>query len=330
MWYAADVVAWLGGAAFGFLVGTSLLFALFVTGSRLWTPGRGWGVGAASIAPIALPCYVAMLIAALVLRRRAKIVAVPLLIAGMIGTPLHVAWVLPSFIGHDAGGSITTRVMEANLRYGGADAAQIARIARAEDIDVVVLTELTPEELARLDAVGFTGRYPYHAGRARAVRDGTMAFSRYPLRDVRTVDVSRHGVVAEVESPRPFTLVAAHAGQPFFEGYGWRDDISALQKAVAGLHGPRILVGDLNASMDTQQLRSLAHAGRLRDAAWSAGSGWQPTWPGAIGPWLLRMAGGAAAVDHVLVSSDFAAVSTSTYVVRGTDHRALVARLADR
>ena len=94
--------------------------------------------------------------------------------------------------------------MEANLRYGGADAAQIARIARAEDIDVVVLTELTPEELARLDAVGFTWRYPYHAGRARAVRDGTMAFSRYPLRDVRTVDVSRHGVVAEVESPRPY------------------------------------------------------------------------------------------------------------------------------
>ena len=31
----------------GLFVGTSLLFALFVTGSRLWTPGRGWGVGAA-------------------------------------------------------------------------------------------------------------------------------------------------------------------------------------------------------------------------------------------------------------------------------------------
>lgn len=322
--------AWLVGVAFGFLVGSSLLFALFVTASRLWTPGRGWGVGAASIAPVALPCYVAMLVAALVLWRRARIVAVPLLVIGMVGTALHTAWVLPSLVGHDTNGRVSIRVMEANLRYGMADAAQIARIARDEDVDVVVLTELTPEELARLDAAGFTERYPHHAGHARPVRDGTMAFSRYPLRDVRPLDVSRHGIVAEVEAPRPFTLVAAHAGQPFFAGYGWRADIATLRTVVSRIRGPRMLVGDLNASMGTRQLRSLAHADHLEDAARAAGSGWQPTWPGATGPWLFRLTGGVAAIDHVLVSSDFDAVSTSTYVVGGSDHRALVARLADR
>jgi len=307
-----------------------LLFALFVTGSRVWTPGRGWAVGAASIAPIALPCYVAMLIAGAVLWSRARIVAALLLVIGLVGTPLHVAWVLPSFVGDGGDGPVALTVMEANLHYGLADAARVAAIARDERADVVVLTELTPAEQGRLDALGFTDRYPHHAGEPRPVRDGTVVFSRYPLRDIRSLDISRGGVVAEVEAPRPFTIVAAHAGQPFIAGYGWRDDIVRLTHDLAPLRGPRLLVGDLNASMDASQLRTLASHAGLTDAARAAGSGWQPTWPGAIGSRFWSRLGGAAAIDHVLMSSDFGAVSTSTYVVGGTDHRTLVARLANR
>ncbi|HEX7740221.1 MAG TPA: endonuclease/exonuclease/phosphatase family protein [Marmoricola sp.] len=327
MW--AEVLVWIIGFAVGLFVGTSLLFALFVTGSRLWTPGRGWGVGAASIAPVALPCYVAALVAGIVLRAGARAVAVPMLVIGVVGTALHLAWVLPSFTG-GAHGVVAVRVMEANLHYGEADPDEIAALAVRSRADIVVLTELTPAEFARLKSLGFAERYPYEVGRPQPVRAGTVVFSRFALSDVRTLPISRGGIAAMVAAPTPFTLVAAHAGQPFYPGYGWRDDITRLGRFMATLHGARMLVGDLNASMDTSQLRSLAHEGGLTDAARSAGSGWQPTWPGASGPVLWRALGGAAAIDHVLTSDALAAVSTSTYRIHGTDHRALVVRLAVR
>jgi endonuclease/exonuclease/phosphatase family metal-dependent hydrolase len=76
-------------------------------------------------------------------------------------------------------------------------------------------------------------------------------------------------------------------------------------------------------------MRTLAAAG-FSDAARQANSGWQPTWPsssqaaGAL-PVGLRL----MTLDHVLVDADFSTISTSTYVVDRSDHRALVARLAE-
>ena len=70
----------------------------------------------------------------------------------------------------------------------------------------------------------------------------------------------------------------------------------------------------------------------MEDAARDANSGWQPTWPS---PEKVHVKGiptpfGLFAIDHVLMSPEFSATSTSTRVVRDSDHRALVAGLVRR
>jgi len=78
-----------------------------------------------------------------------------------------------------------------------------------------------------------------------------------------------------------------------------------------------LVVGDLNATVDSLPVKQLAELG-LRDAATEAGSGWQPTWPSGLG--LLTL-------DHVMFSDGFAVARTSTVQVPGSDHLALIVDL---
>ena len=88
-----------------------------------------------------------------------------------------------------------------------------------------------------------------------------------------------------------------------------------------------LVVGDLNATVDHPVQRELLADG-MSDAAQDSNSGWQPTWPS---PSRAKAADvptpfGLFAIDHVLTSAHFSAVSTSTAVVIHSDHRALIAR----
>jgi endonuclease/exonuclease/phosphatase (EEP) superfamily protein YafD len=133
-----------------------------------------------------------------------------------------------------------------------------------------------------------------------------------------------------VAAPRPFWLVAVHTAQPLTAYAAWATDHEAVRSAVARLHGPVVLAGDFNATLDHRPMRRLLGEG-LSDAARESNAGWQATWPvnerrgGLLPPGL-----GLMTLDHVLVSHDFSAISTSTHEVPGSDHLALVARLAVR
>jgi endonuclease/exonuclease/phosphatase family metal-dependent hydrolase len=88
-----------------------------------------------------------------------------------------------------------------------------------------------------------------------------------------------------------------------------------------------VVAGDFNATLDHAPMRRLAGLG-LSDAARQANAGWQPTWPagddtGRTLPFGLSV----VAIDHVLVSKHFSAISTTTHEVPGTDHLGLLVRL---
>jgi endonuclease/exonuclease/phosphatase family metal-dependent hydrolase len=83
--------------------------------------------------------------------------------------------------------------------------------------------------------------------------------------------------------------------------------------------GADLVLGDLNATSDHEELEALAEAG-LRDTAVLANAGWQPTWPADLVP--------LAALDHVLVGPRLAALSSGTVAVQGSDHDAVIAQLA--
>ncbi|RNL79949.1 endonuclease/exonuclease/phosphatase family protein [Nocardioides marmorisolisilvae] len=279
---------------------------------------------ATSFAPYALPGF---LVAALgfgllrpgtepALRRWLAVV-----VAGsVLGAGFHAALLVPAYAGEHATGRPDLVVMNLNLRKGHADAEKAVALARREHAQLVVLEEVTPGELSRLHAAGITTTLPYEAGSAGSGGSGTVVFSVYPLGQVARVPLQHDGYRIAVAAPEPFWLVAVHVAQPLVGPGNWRADWSVLNQVVPALTGrPVMLVGDFNSTLDHRPVRNLLADG-FADAARAANSGWQPTWP-STGLGLI-------AIDHVLTRGGYRSISTSTFHVPGSDHRALVARLA--
>lgn len=309
----------------------ALAASLLLTSCRLFTPSPRMLVMATAFVPFALLGYAAAVGAAWVVRRlsgpgRVRRAATTAAVVGTVGVLLHAGLLLPAYVGGHASGPPDLTVMTSNLRLGLGDTAAVTRIALQEDVDVVVLEELTPTALpglARLRA-----SYPYIEGGAAPGPYGTVVVSRYPLSQVRQLPVSKGAWQMRVAAPTPFWLIAVHTSQPLTAYPRWAPDHAALRAAVARLDGPVVLAGDFNATLDHRPMRRLLGLG-LADAARESNAGWQATWPGNERSGRLRPFGlGLLALDHVLFTSDYSAISTRTHEVPRSDHLALVARLA--
>lgn len=313
------------------MAAAALAASLLLTCCRVVTPSPRLLVMATAFVPFALLGYAVTAGAAAAVRglsprgrvRRASTVA---LVVAMAGVVLHAGLLLPAYVGSHASGDPDLTVMTSNLRLGHADTDVVTRIATDEDADVVVLEEVTPEVIPGLARLRAT--HPYVAGGAAPGAFGTVVLSRYPLSQVRQLPVSKGAWQMRVAAPTPFWLVAVHTSQPLSAYDAWVHDHDALSSAVARLDGPAVLAGDLNATLDHRPMRRLLGAG-LADAARNANAGWQATWP--VSEWdghLQPFGLGMMALDHVLFTHDYSAISTSTHEVPRSDHRTLVARLA--
>jgi len=287
---------------------------------------------ATALVPLALFGYAVAALLWWTVRRlgagRLRVAATGALVVSLAGVLFHAALLVPSYAGAHAHGRPDLVVMTSNQRLGQGDPAAVARIASRAHADLVVLEEVTPEEMATLTALRATR--PYVAGGAAPLAYGTAVVSRYPLSQVAQLPVSKGAWLMRVAAPRPFWLVALHTAQPLTAYPSYAPDHDAILAAVRRLHGPVIVAGDFNSTLDQRPMRRLLGAG-LSDAARQSNAGWQATWPadehdGGLLPFGL----GLMTLDHVLYSRDFAAISTSTGDVPGSDHRALVARLAQR
>jgi len=242
-----------------------------------------------------------------------------IVVGSVLGVGVHAALLAPAYVGGHPSGRPDLVVLNLNLKKGHADAEHAVALARREHAALVVLEEVTAPELARLHTAGITRTLPYEAGSAGSGGSGTVVFSAYPLSRVARVPLQHDGYRMAVAAPQPFWLVAVHVAQPLVGPGNWRADWSVLDQVVPGLGDrPVVLVGDFNSTLDHRPVRNLLGDG-FADAARSANSGWQPTWPSS--------GLGLIAIDHVLTTEQFRAISTSTFRVPGTDHRALVARL---
>lgn len=272
---------------------------------------------------------VAFLLLLLVVRRagRARRLVAAGIVLALVGLVAHGYWLAPQVVGgHGTRTDLT--VMTSNLRFGTGDADTVVRTAADRKVDVLVLEEVTPIELAALDRAGLADLLPNRSGRPYTTASGTMVFSRWRLTAPSPVLVTNGGVAVDVGAPKPFRLLAVHTAQPVTSAASWHHDLLEVEvRAAAAVdHGPTLVVGDFNATRDHLRFRSILGVG-LRDAAEQANSGWQPTWPTGSRAWYLRP---LIAIDHVLVSPQFAAVDTHTVDVQGTDHRALVVDLERR
>ena len=224
-----------------------------------------------------------------------------------------------------APGSRSLTVMAFNAFNGGADVDAVAALIRVERPDIVSLVEAGGRYRASLAPLVEPLGYRLYPSTRRGGEEvsGVTAVVSTGLGDVRT----------EAGSGMPFPWVqvtggglgdlrflAFHSVAPR-RGYvpQWRSDLAQLPTWCAG-STPAIVAGDFNATLDNSTFRR-ATAG-CTDAAAGRGDGLVPTWPTWLPDWI------GPQIDHVLATP---AISAETFEVReipGSDHRAVITRLA--
>lgn len=227
--------------------------------------------------------------------------------------------------GEDAAAAQTLRVMVVNAQAGTASPTDIVAAVKGNEIDVLVITELTRSLAHDLTAAGLDGRVT-----ARWIR--VPGQEGVPPDPEAGMGIWTHTTVAanqdvpgttwpatEVRLEQPdLTVIAAHVATPTPTGAArWAHDLMALRARAAASTGPTVLLGNLNATPLHADLRAFRDAG-LRDAADVLGQGPRPTWP-AWSPFPLLP------LDHVMVSTDVGVTSLGAVVIDGSDHRGLVA-----
>lgn len=266
---------------------------------------------------------VAALVLATVLGAMRRWIAAVLVAAAAV---VLVANVLPRAIpGQDSeaqGPSL--RVMTANIKFGEADARELARLVRRKGVELLSVQELTPNAVGRLRRAGLMRSLPHHALDPAPKSSGGGLLSAMPLRRVQGGASTRGRISlprARLEVPEaiPVEVSVVHPPPPISSGDvdRWEGDLEALPGA--SLRGPaRMLLGDFNATLDHARLRELIASGYV-DAADAKGGGLAPTWP------VGRLLPPPVTIDHVLVDQRIQVAEVSIHDLEGTDHRAVMA-----
>ena len=274
---------------------------------------------AVSLVPWFLPVSVVALAFALLGRSRATALAA----AGLL--LLQGWWLLPLYTARTPTGDRPLVVASSNIRFGDASADDLTALVRDKDVDVLVVLELTPDAVRRLEEAGLDRLLPNRYAVPAPGVQGTGIWSRLPLSGTMEEPgffshTLRAYVTVDPETGAGVHLLAAHPVAPGVQDNTvWRDEHARLLGLVESGPDSTALVGDLNATRDHAVVRRYESAG-YADAADEAGAGFVPTFPvGRDVPPLV-------AIDHVLMRSTAYVADTFEAVdVTGTDHRAVIA-----
>jgi endonuclease/exonuclease/phosphatase family metal-dependent hydrolase len=304
----------------------------------LWTPiaiGAGWVairllglergfplVQLIAYTPYAALVAILVLAVTLLLRRWTAAAAAAAVLAGFAVA------VLPRAVADGdqptASGPRVT-LMTANLNLGGADVEPIVELVRAHRVDILGVQELTSEARSGLRRAGLEELLPESELMPLPGSSGGGLYARLRLRALAPVELGPGGfatprAIVRLPGASALEVVSAHPRPPTDDGVdAWREDLEGLPPAGAGGR-LRMVLGDFNATLDHEELRDLLATG-YTDAAAAAGSGLITTWPSDNLP-------PPVAIDHLLVDSRVEVLETSVHDLPGSDHHAVIARVA--
>jgi endonuclease/exonuclease/phosphatase family metal-dependent hydrolase len=304
--------------------------------AALWVPFWWWAptwsptaFALLALTPLAAGAALVLAVLAAVLRR--PVMAAVALVAGLVlvGLVLPRAFEDGDPVVAPGPGSAPLVVATVNLQFGRGDPAAVVDLVRERRVDVLGLQELTPDAERRLVAAGLRAELPFAESRAQRGAGGTALVSRHPLAPSGLV--LRPGLFSQVTArvlapPGPVDVVVAHPSAPVFreDPAGWAREIADLPGPASAGDPPRLVIGDLNATLDHRPLRALLAGGVWRDAGSALGDGLRGTWPAdSVLPAF-------AAIDHVLVSGPATPVELATRRLPATDHLGLVVTLLVR
>ena len=247
-------------------------------------------------------------------------------VAGAAALGLAVAVLPRGFGGPESGPGPVLRVLTANLLDGEADADAVVALVRERGVEVLALQEFTPVAEKKLRAAGLGGLLAHRVTETRWEGTGSALFSRFPLtaQDARINRGGYRNTRAAVQVPGfgPLDVESAHPAAPYaaHQVRAWRAGLAGQPPATPD--GPvRVLLGDLNSTLDHAPLRALLRTG-YRDAARVLGRGFVPTWPYAAYGRIPRVT-----LDHVLADRRILVRTVAAHRIPGSDHRALYAEL---
>ncbi len=236
---------------------------------------------------------------------------------------LNASVVLPWYLDKPAAGNgDELRVLVANILSDNDEHEKLLALIEAEQPDLVCLLEVSPrwaESLRRLDA-----KYPHRIVEPRAGNFGIAMYTKHAVVAAAVIDsapLDLPTIVATLDiSGRAVQVVATHPTIPLGKAnYEARNmQLDGIARLLQEGHGPRILVGDLNATMWDMKYRSLENRTWLRNVR--RGFGVRPSWPMFLPIALIP-------IDHILVSDDFGVRDVRTGPRIGSDHLPLVATL---
>ena len=217
-----------------------------------------------------------------------------------------------------SGGDLT--VATHNVNAENPDPSGTARDVAASGADVVALEELTPTAVPVYEQA-LAPTYKYHS-----VQGTVGLWSKYPMSDVRAVDIKlgwTRALRATVTTPEgPVAFYVAHMPSvrvKLAAGFTARQrdtSADALGEAIAAEQLPRkILLGDLNGTMNDRSLNAVTS--QMRSTQGAAGSGFGFSWPASFP---------MARIDQIMVQG-IAPVSSWTLPATGSDHLPVAARV---
>jgi endonuclease/exonuclease/phosphatase (EEP) superfamily protein YafD len=236
---------------------------------------------------------------------------------------LNASFVIPWYAGDatDIGAS-AYKVLNANVHARNGAHEKLLDLVAAEQPDLVVLQEVTPEWAQSVQSLA--ADYPHRLVEPRDGSFGIALFSRYPFNSSVSIDSGPGSppilVVTINVAGREISVIGAHPVIPLpRRNYEARNaQLEGIGKLLQQMQNPRILVGDLNATMWDPHYESLENRTWLRNAR--KGFGIVPTWPTFL-PFAM------IPIDHVLVSEDVGVIDARTGPRIGSDHLPLVVTL---
>ena len=298
----APSVVWFAARELGWQAGLWVQFLAFTPYVAVWT---------------LIPFLVALI------ARRWAAAAVAALIAFGFGMAVAPRLTEDADRGRSAG--VELRVMTANLLFSGADPGEIVRLVRENGVDVLAVQEFTPRGETVLREAGLEKLLPYRQLAPEFGASGSGLYSRHPFAEqaARRNDGGFQQAHATVRVPGAATVFieSVHPLAPAHPDMvpGWAADLRDLAPAEGGL--PKILMGDFNATLDHKPMRDLIASG-YRDAADTVGKGWIGTWGPYDGDPIPPVT-----IDHVLADERIGVRDVAVHDIKGSDHRAVIARL---
>lgn len=202
-----------------------LVPALTLTYARMLDPVGGTWVRLVAFTPLALGFYALALLVTLLGWWRTwgvwRVLLRTLALALAVAIGVHAWWASGPYLGtvSTAGGRSQLRVMTANLMLGQAAAPAVVQAAVSHGADVLVLEEVTPEELQRLEDAGLRTAFPHRTGAPAEGAAGTMVLSTRPLSHATRLRTGFGSWRVDVRTDAaPIHVLGVHARPPVGDG----------------------------------------------------------------------------------------------------------------